>query len=143
MRDNFDVYKWKQNSQSEDKQEGFDLHEWNKKRYLGELDIDQNINKDDEGSSFNITRGGDDPKMGAELESDANVVGENKKYLEDLASKLSSKHPDLRFNVREEPFDRIDVMGSQQNLANFGREMHGKNLVNMKYSLLMMMIEER
>ena len=59
--------------------DNFDLHEWNKKRYLGELDLsgelDQydttNINKDDEGSSFNITRGGDDPKMGAELESDA------------------------------------------------------------------------
>ena len=57
-------------------QDKFDLHEWNKKRYLGELDIDQNINKDDENSSFNITRGGDDPKMGAEEESDANVVGE-------------------------------------------------------------------
>ena len=28
-------------------QDKFDLHEWNKKRYLGELDIDQNINKDD------------------------------------------------------------------------------------------------
>ena len=56
--------------------DNFDLHEWNKKRYLGELDIDQNINKDEEGSSLNITRGGDDPKMGAEEESDANVVGE-------------------------------------------------------------------
>ena len=66
-------------------QDKFDLHEWNKKRYLGELDIDQNINKDDEGSSFNITRGGDDAKMGAELESDANVVGEG---LNDRISKI-------------------------------------------------------
>ena len=65
--------------------DNFDLHEWNKKRYLGELDIDQNINKDDEGSSFNITHGGDDPKMGAELESDANVVGEG---LGDRISKI-------------------------------------------------------
>jgi len=73
--------------------DNFDLHEWNKKRYLGELDLsgelDQydttNINKDDEGSSFNITRGGDDPKMGAELESDANVVGEG---LNDRISKI-------------------------------------------------------
>ena len=129
MRDNFDVYKWKQNPQSEDKQEGFDLHEWNKKRYLGELEIDQEddaVDQQDIGGSLNITKGGDDPKTGAEQESDKNVVGENKKYLEDLASKLSSKHPDLRFNVREEPFDRIDVMGSQQDLANFGNEMHGK-----------------
>ena len=73
--------------------DNFDLHEWNKKRYLGELDLsgelDQydttNINKDDEGSSFNITRGGDDPKMGAELESDVNVVGEG---LNDRISKI-------------------------------------------------------
>ena len=56
----------------------FDLYEWNKKRYLGEL----NINKDIEGSSLNITRGGDNPKIGAELESDKNVVGENKEFLE-------------------------------------------------------------
>ena len=76
-------------------QDKFDLHEWNKKRYLGELDIDQNINKDDEGSSFNITRGGDDPKIGAEEESDANVVGENKTYLNQLADDLSSKYPYL------------------------------------------------
>ena len=73
--------------------DNFDLYKWNKKRYLGELDLsgelDQydttNINKDDEGSSFNITRGGDDPKMGAELESDANVVGEG---LNDRISKI-------------------------------------------------------
>ena len=73
--------------------DNFDLYEWNKKRYLGEIDLsgelDQydttNINKDDEGSSFNITRGGDDPKMGAELESDANVVGEG---LNDRISKI-------------------------------------------------------
>ena len=45
--------------------DNFNLYEWNKKRYLGEIGIDQNINRDDEGSSFNITRGGDDPKMGA------------------------------------------------------------------------------
>ena len=82
MKDNFDVYNWKQGQNSTKKNIGeFDLYEWNKKRYLGELDIDQydtlNVNKDDEGSSFNITRGGDDAKMGAELESDANVVGEN------------------------------------------------------------------
>jgi len=74
--------------------DNFDLHEWNKKRYLGELDIDQNINKDDEGSSFNITRGGDDPKMGAELESDENVVGENQSHLEFLSKYLEKMHPE-------------------------------------------------
>ena len=87
MKDNFDTYKWKQKElQSTSNIDGkFDLYEWNKKRYLGELDIDQNINKDDEGSSFNITRGGDDAKMGAEEESDANVVGEG---LNDRISKI-------------------------------------------------------
>ncbi len=104
--------------------DNFDLHEWNKKRYLGELDIDQNINKDDEGSSFNITRGGDDPKMGAEEESDANVVGENQSHLEFLSKYLGNMYSDLRFDVSD--FDDIRVYGSQQDLANFGREMHGK-----------------
>ncbi len=104
--------------------DNFDLHEWNKKRYLGELDIDQNINKDDEGSSFNITRGGDDPKIGAEEESDANVVGENKDYLESLVLNLTQAHPDLDFEVSD--FDDIRVYGSQQDLADFGRKMHGE-----------------
>ena len=104
--------------------DNFDLHEWNKKRYLGELDIDQNINKDDEGSSFNITRGGDDPKIGAEEESDANVVGENKDYLESLTLKLSSKYPDLRFEVSD--FDDVRVYGSQGDLMKFGNKMHGE-----------------
>ena len=60
--------------------DNFDLHEWNKRRYLGELDVqdytDKNVNSDEENTSYNITRGGDDPKMGAELESDSDVVGE-------------------------------------------------------------------
>lgn len=106
-------------------QDKFDLHEWNKKRYLGELDIDQNINKDDEGSSFNITRGGDDPKIGAEEESDANVVGENKTYLNQLADDLSSKYPNLDFYVANHT-DRIDVVGSEQDKFNFGDKFHSK-----------------
>ena len=99
----------------------FDLYEWNKKRYLGEL----NINKDIEGSSLNITRGGDNPKIGAELESDKNVVGENKEFLEDLADRLSSKVSELRFIVNSSG-DRIDVFGSQQDLANFGKKYQGQ-----------------
>ena len=104
--------------------DNFDLHEWNKKRYLGELDIDQNINKDDEGSSFNITRGGDDPKIGAEEESDANVVGENQSHLEFLSKYLEKMHPDLNFEVSD--FDDIRVYGSQGDLFKFGNKMHGK-----------------
>ena len=128
MKDNFDTYKWKSQFYGDSKpskNDKFDLYEWNQKRYLNELDIDQNINKDDEGSSFNITRGGDDPLMGADLESDKNVVGENKEFLEDLADNLSSKVPELRFVVSDLG-DRIDVFGSQQNLANFGSKYHGQ-----------------
>ncbi len=61
--------------------DNFNLYEWNKKRYLGELDI----NKDDEIQSLDISHGGDDPKIGAELESDSNVVGEG---LNDRISKI-------------------------------------------------------
>ena len=80
MKDNFDLYNWKQGKNPTDDSKGeFNLYEWNKKRYLGELEIDQeddHINQDDESGSVNIDRGGDDAKMGAELESDSNVVGE-------------------------------------------------------------------
>ena len=116
--------------------DNFDVHKWNYNRYLKEaagLDIDQsggtdNVNQDDEAGSLNITRGGDDPKIGAELESGAigDRVAENQSHLEFLSKYLGNMYPDLRFNVREKPFDRIDVLGSQQDLADFGREMHGK-----------------
>ena len=63
--------------------DNFDVHKWNLNRYkqeLNEIDIDdytdKNVNSDEENTSYNITRGGDDPKMGAELESDSDVVGE-------------------------------------------------------------------
>lgn len=72
--------------------DNFDVHEWNLNRYketINEINIDdytdKNVNSDEENSSFNITRGGDDPKIGAELESDANVVGEG---LGDRISKI-------------------------------------------------------
>ncbi len=62
MKDNFDLYNWKQGKTSTDDSKGeFNLYEWNKKRYLGELNIDT---------------GGDNAKIGAEEESDSNVVGE-------------------------------------------------------------------
>ena len=103
MKDNFDTYKWKSQFYSDSKpskNDKFDLYEWNQKRYLNELDIDQNINKDDEGSSFNITRGGDDPKMGAELESDENVVGEGVNDRE-IEGKLSDLTYDFLSNYFE------------------------------------------
>ena len=109
MKDNFDVHNWKRGINPTKNSEGkFDIYEWNKKRYLGELDVDGeldqydtlNINKDQEGSSFNITRGGDDPKMGAELESDKNVVGETSMIDYDEALNLRGMLADLekRYN---------------------------------------------
>jgi hypothetical protein len=72
--------------------DNFDVHKWNLNRYkeaINEIDVndytDKNVNSDEENSSFNITRGGDDAKMGAEEESDANVVGEG---LSDRISKI-------------------------------------------------------
>jgi len=117
MKDNFDLYSWnknrylnKENKPKMVEEKDFDLREWNKKRYLGELDITQEQ---------------DDPKMGAELESDANVVGENKSYLEKLAANLSQKYPNLDFYVSDHT-DRIDVIGSEQDKFNFGDKFHGK-----------------
>ena len=103
MKDNFDLYSWnknrylnkehtlKESDSSTNKVKDFDLREWNKKRYLGELDISSTSDDDQGGGetnvdTVNLTRGGDDAKMGAEEESDANVVGEG---LNDRISKIN------------------------------------------------------
>jgi hypothetical protein len=114
--------------------DNFDVHKWNYKRYLKEaagLDIDQsggtdNVNQDDEAGSLNITRGGDDPKIGAELESGAigDRVAESKDYLESLVLNLTQSHPDLDFEVSN--FDDVRVYGSQGALMKFGNKMHGE-----------------
>ncbi len=116
MKDNFDLYSWnknryleKEHKSKDTKEKDFDLREWNKKRYLGELDI---------------THGGDDPKIGAEEESDANVVGENKSYLEKLAKHLNKTYPELTWEVSFG--ERIDAYGSQRDLFGFGNKYHGK-----------------
>lgn len=54
-------------------------------------------------------------------------LNENENYLDQLASDLSLKYPNLDFYVRDEPyFDRIDVIGSEQDKFNFGDKFHGK-----------------
>ena len=77
MKDNFDLYSWNKNRYlnkeyipKETISKDFDLHEWNKKRYLGELDINTTGGETDV-DNLNLDKGGDDAKMGAELESDA------------------------------------------------------------------------
>ena len=65
--------------------------------------------------------------MGAELEAgvEGDRVEESKSYLETLSLDLSKKHPDLRFNVSDFA-DRIDVRGSQQDMADWGDTNQGK-----------------
>ena len=54
-------------------------------------------------------------------------LNENENYLDQLASDLSLKYPNLDFYVRDEPyFDRIDVIGSEQDKFNFGDKFQGK-----------------
>ena len=81
--------------------DNFDVHKWNYNRYLKEatgIDIDQsggtdNVNQDDEAGSLNVTRGGDDPKIGAELE--AGVIGDRvAEGLNDRISKIDIGYTD-------------------------------------------------
>ena len=130
MKDNFDLYSWNKNrylgkahTVKETEKNDFDLHEWNKKRYLGELDINT-TGGDTDVDNLNIDKGGDDAKMGAELESDSNVVGENQSHLEFLQKYLSKMHPELRWEISFG--ERLDAYGSAQDLANFGNKYHGK-----------------
>ena len=85
--------------------ENFDVHNWNKRRYLGELEIDQkadNVDQDDESGSINVTRGGDDPKLGAELE--AGVIGD--KVAEGFNDKeIKAKLSDLEYNFLTSYFE--------------------------------------
>tara|TARA_S200002703_G_C3736620_1_gene226457 strand:- start:302 stop:553 length:252 start_codon:yes stop_codon:yes gene_type:complete len=50
----------------------------------------------------------------------------NEGYLDNLAVKLSKKFPHLKFFVKFG--ERIDVRGSQQDMADFGNKHHGQVL---------------
>lgn len=52
---------------------------------------------------------------------------EDEGTLNKIADMLSRKFDDLRFSVNTMS-DRIDVYGSQQDLMNFGTELHGKEI---------------
>tara|TARA_R110002050_G_scaffold31110_1_gene80433 strand:+ start:601 stop:969 length:369 start_codon:yes stop_codon:yes gene_type:complete len=90
--------------------DNFNVHEWNKNRYLERL------------------QESDDPTMGAELEGDPGErVEENQSSIISLSKYFEKMHPDLDFYVRDEPyFDRIDVVGSEQDKLDFGGKYHGK-----------------
>ena len=55
------------------------------------------------------------------------MMNEDKGTLNKIADILGDKFDDLNFNVNE-PADRIDVRGSQQDLANFGDKLHGEKI---------------
>ncbi len=88
--------------------DNFNVHEWNKNRYLNRI------------------KESDDPKIGAELEAgvEGDRVEENQSHLEFLAKYLNSMHPELTWEVSFG--ERIDAYGSAQDLANFGDKYHGK-----------------
>lgn len=64
-----------------------------------------------------------------EIDDKVRPVGldEDESTLNKIADMLDRKFPDLRFDVNTMA-DRIDVRGSQQDLANFGRELHGEKI---------------
>ena len=54
-------------------------------------------------------------------------INEDEGTLNKIADMLSRKFEDLRFDVNTMA-DRIDVRGSQQDLMNFGTELHGEKI---------------
>ena len=112
MKDNFDIHAWNRKkylgkalTSKDTTSKDFNLNEWNKKRYLGELNIDderddQDVSATNVSGNINIDRGGDDPKMGAELESDENVVGEG---INDRI--IKAKLSDLEYDFLTSYFD--------------------------------------
>jgi len=54
-------------------------------------------------------------------------LNEDEGTLNKIADMLDRKFPDLRFDVNTMA-DRIDVRGSQQDLFNFGTELHGEKI---------------
>ena len=88
--------------------DNFDVHEWNKNRYLNRIEES------------------DDPKLGGELEAgvEGDKVEENQSHLEFLKKYLEKMHPELSWEISFG--ERIDAYGSQRDLADFGRKYHGK-----------------
>jgi len=54
-------------------------------------------------------------------------ISEGISELEKIADSLSSKFPDLRFDVST-TFDRIDVRGSRSDVIDFGEELQGEKI---------------
>ena len=115
--------------------DNFDVHEWN----INKIREEKNISGDEAVTkTIEFLRKSIYPKL-TDDEMDKFVVGmcefmdctppsyrlnESEDYLEKLADNLSKKHSNLRFIVSLGK--KIDVRGSQQDMANWGNENHGK-----------------
>ena len=115
MQDNFDVHGWKLDNLLEESRTGADA---------AQLVIDKirSLSKklsDDEMDKFIV-----DIASFIDCTPPSYRLNESEDYLEKLADNLSKKHSNLRFIVSLGK--KIDVRGSQQDMANWGDENHGK-----------------
>ena len=118
--------------------DNFNVHEWNIQRIREEKNIsgDEAVTK-----TIEFLRKSIYPKL-TDDEMDKFVVGicefmdctppsyrlnEDEGTLNKIADMLSRKFDDLNFDVNTTA-DRIDVRGSQQDLANFGSKLGGKKV---------------
>lgn len=115
MQDNFDVHGWKLDNLLEESRTGADA---------AQLVIDKirSLSKklsDDEMDKFIV-----DIASFIDCTPPSYRLNESEDYLEKLADNLSKKYSNLRFIVSLGK--KIDVRGSQQDMANWGDENHGK-----------------
>lgn len=115
MQDNFDVHGWKLDTLLEESRTGADA---------AQLVIDKirSLSKklsDDEMDKFIV-----DIASFIDCTPPSYRLNESEDYLEKLADNLSKKYSNLRFIVSLGK--KIDVRGSQQDMANWGDENHGK-----------------
>lgn len=118
MRDNFDVHEWNiQQVREANGLEGFEAFkktlEFLRSKIYPKL-------SDDEMDKFVV-----EMCKHLDCEPPAYRLNENKDYLEKLADNLGKKFPDLKFNINNNG-PRIDVRGSQQDMANWGSKHSGK-----------------
>lgn len=118
--------------------DNFNVHEWN----INKIREEKNINGDEAVTkTIEFLRKSIYPKL-TDDEMDKFVVGicefmdctppsyrlnEDEGTLNKIADTLGDKFDNLRFDVNTAA-DRIDVRGSQQDLANFGSDLHGEKI---------------